>query len=302
MQRAPLSLYLELQGGSHVNLESAARIALAWNALVVETFAIIDPSADIRVELIDAVDSSLGYRSVVTAVGKVAKQHPYIAGGIGGVLGTFFTIPLTHFGEHIWEDIYAAVGHVDDAKQRAIDDPENVRLSAEKARNSNFAPREKQELFTQLEREPIILGAAVTPSITVKPPPALFVPRAEFAGRAGIDAVTTETVEKRTTSERMRVILLTPKLQPKQLMWQFADESGRPFSAKMKDAEYLKALEEHRTGAELMIGLWMDIQVETKLETDSGIWTEKSREVTKVYSPVLSSASLGSSQLFDDQN
>lgn len=302
MQSAPLSLYLELQEGSHVSLESAAKIALAWNDLVVQTFTIIDPSADVRVELIDAVDSSLGYRSVVKAVGKVAKQHPIVAGGIGGVLGTFFAIPLTHFGEHIWEDIYAAVGHVDDAKQCAVDDPENVRLNAEKGRNSSFAPTQKRELFTQLEREPIILGAAVTPSITVKPPPALFVPRADFAGRAGIDVVTTETVQKRTTSERLKVVLLTPKLQPKQLMWQFADESGRPFSAKMKDVDYLKALEEHRTGAELMIGLWMDIQVETKLETVGGIWSETSRDVTKVYSPVLSATSVRSPQLFDDQN
>lgn len=300
MQAAPLSLYLELQKGSHVSLESAARIALAWNNLVVETFAIIDPSAEIRVELIDAVDSSLGYRSLIKAISKVAKQHPYIAGGIGGVMGTFFSIPLSHFGEHIWEEIYAAIGHVDDARQCAIDDPEKVRLSAEKGRSSSFAAPQKRELFTQLEREPIILGAAVTPSITIKPPPALFIPRAEFAGRAGIDAITTETVEKRTISERMRVILLTPKLQPKELMWQFAGEDGRPFSAKMRDANYLKALEEHRTGAELMIGLWMDIQVETKLETVGGIWAEKSLEVTKVYSPILSAGALGSPQLFGD--
>lgn len=301
MQSAPLSLYLELQKGSHVSLESAAKIALAWNNLVVQTFAIIDPSADVRVELLDAVDSSLGYRSLVKAVGTVAKQHPWVAGGIGGVLGAFFMTPLEHFSEHIWKDIYASIGHVEDAEQCAKDDPEKVRASAEKAQGPNFAPTEKRELFVQLEREPIILGAAVAPSIIRKPSPEMFIPRIDFARRAGIQALTTETVQKRTSSERMKVVLLTPKLQPKELMWQFADESGRPFSAKMKDADYLRALEEHRTGAELMIGLWMDIQVETKLETVGGVWAEKSREITKVYSPILSSGTARTSDLFDDQ-
>ena len=41
----------------------------------------------------------------------------------------------------------------------------------------------------------------------------------------------------------------------------------------------------------------MEIEVKTKMETVAGIWTVKSREVPKVFSPVLPSAP----NLFGDQ-
>lgn len=293
----PLSLYLELQDHSHANLESASRIALAWNNLVIETFAIIDPSAEVRVEFLDAVESSLGFRSLIKVVSKVAKQHPFIAGGLGGVVSIFFSEPITHISEDVWAKIYAAVGHTHDAERCAAEDPEGVKEQAAKAQHATFAAPQRRELFHQLEREPVIVSAGAMPSLTEKPPPPLIVPRADFAPRAGIVAVSQDTAQRKKTSERLPVILLTPKLKAKELMWEFADESGHTFSAKMKDPDFIRALEEGRTGAELKIGLQMEIEVETKLETVNGLWTVKSRDVTKVYSPILPRAP----DLFGDQ-
>lgn len=287
----PLSLYLELQKGSLASLASASKIALAWNDLIIETFAIIDPSAEVRIDLLDAIESSLGFRSLIKATGKVAKQHPLIAGALGAALGTFFMTPVQDISHDVWQKIYEAVGYTPgDAAKCAEKDPENVKEQAAKAQHAAFAAPQKRELFLQLERESVILSAGATPSIVEKPPRSLIVPRADFGPRAGVVVVSEESVEKKKVSERLPVVLLTPKLKARELMWEFADDSGRTFSAKMKDPDYIRALEEGRTGAELMIGLRMEIEVETKLETVGGIWTVKSREVTKVYSPVLPSS------------
>jgi hypothetical protein len=289
----PLSLYLGLQDGQLANLESASRIALAWNNLVLETFAIIDPSADVRIQLLDAVESSLGFRSIIRATSKVAKQHPIIAGALGAVVGNFLMTPVQDISHDVWEKIYEAAGFAPgEAKKCAVEDPDKVKEQASKAQHAAFAAPQKRELFLQLDREPVITSVGPMPSIMLgdKPPPALIVPRSDFAPRAGVVVVSQETSEKKTTSERLPVILLTPKLKAKELMWEFADETGRPFSAKMKDPDFISALEQGRTGAELKIGLKMEIEVETKLETVDGLWIVKSRDVTKVYSPRLPAA------------
>jgi hypothetical protein len=256
--------------------------------LILATFAIIDPSADVRIELLDAVEGSLGIRSLITATSKVAKQHPLIAGTLAAVVGHFFMTPVDDISHHLWEEIYTAAGYPpEDAGRCAAEDPERLKEQAAKAQHTAFAAPQKRELFVQLERESAITSAGATPSIVEKPPAPLIVPRADFGPRVGLVTVAQETVEKRRVSERLPVILLTPKLKAKELMWEFADESGRTFSAKMKDPDYIRALELGRTGAELMIGLRMEIEVETRLETVNGIWTVKSRDVTKVYSPLL---------------
>jgi hypothetical protein len=295
----PLSLYLELEKGSLASLQSASKIALAWNDLVIETFALIDPSADIRIELLDAVEGSLGIRSLIKATSKVAKQHPLIAGALAAVVGNFFMTPVQDISHDVWQQIYAAVGYTPgEAAKCADEDPAGLKEQAAKAQHAAFAAPQKRELFLQLERESVITSAGAVPSIIEKPPRPLIVPRADFGPRAGVVAISQETVEKKTVSERLPVILLTPKLKAKELMWEFADESGRTFSAKMKDPDYITALEQGRTGAELKIGLEMEIEVQTKLETINGLWTVKSRDVTKVYSPLLPSAP----DLFCDQH
>jgi hypothetical protein len=284
----PLSLYLELEKDRLANLQSASKIALAWNDLILETFAIIDPSADVRIELLDAIEGSLGIRSLIRATTKVAKQHPLIAGTLAAIVGHFFMTPVDDISHEVWRKIYEAVGYTPGVAAKCADeDPDRLKEQAAKAQHTAFAAPQKRELFLQLEREPVITSAGAMPSIVEKPPMPLIVPRADFGPRAGVVAISQETVDKKRVSERLPVILLTPKLKAKELMWEFADDSGRTFSAKMRDPDYIRALEEGRSGAELMIGLRMDIEVETKLETVAGIWTVKSRDVTKVYSPVL---------------
>lgn len=295
---APLTLFLELEQGKSVNLESAARIALAWNDLIVEIFAILDPDAVVRIDLIDAVEGSLAFRSIVRAVSRVAKQNPLLAGVIAAIVGIFFLKPAEDAASLFWKAVYEAVGEVinpDPASPERVEFDNKVQI----AQRDNVANRQKRQLFVELEREPVIVGAGAFPSHTVKPP--IVLPRSEFVTRAGVISVSNETIQRRTMTRRMNVILLTAKLEPKQLMWRFADDTGEPFSAKMTDPKFIQALEEGRTGGDLKIGLMMDIELETKQESVSGFWSDNAKSVTHVYSPTLPPAGAREPQFFDDE-
>lgn len=296
---APLTLFLELEPEKSVSLESAARIALAWNDLIIEIFAIIDPSADVRVELIDAVESSLGLRSIIKAIGKVSEQHPLMAGAISGLLSAFFLKPVNDLADVFWPQVYHVVGEFLNPDPNS-DDRKKLLEQAEIAQRANVAARQKGELFAQLERDPAIRGARMSPSHTWKPP--LIVPRAEFAERSNSVVVEQEAIERRTVKARERVILLTAKLEPKQLTWRFADLDGEPFSAKMKDADFIGKLASPHTGIELRIGLEMDIEMETKQDLIGGFWVNKERAVTKVFSPLLTPLVPTGSDLFNRQD
>jgi hypothetical protein len=66
-------------------------------------------------------------------------------------------------------------------------------------------------------------------------------------------------------------------------MWRFDD--GTEFSAKMKDADFLNALEHGATGMELKVGNEMKIQFEKKQEKRDGVWHEIEVNAVKVYEP-----------------
>lgn len=295
-QSAPLTLFLELEPNKSVNLESAARIALAWNDLIVEVFAIIDPSIDVRVELLDAVEGSLGLRSIVRAMGRVAEQHPWLAGAISGVLSAFFLKPVDDLSEMFWRHVYEAIG---EAFNEDPESPERKKLAEQAAiaQRPNVAARQKGELFAQLERDPVICAAGMSPSHTWKPP--MLVPRADFAMRSSAKSIQQETIERRTVTKRISVILLTAKLEPKKLTWRFADEDGEPFSAKMNDADFIQRLGSHHTGIELRIGLDMEIELEMKQDLIGGVWMDTAKTVTKVFRPVLTPLPVSDPQLFD---
>src|SRR5947208_9697632 len=67
-EEAPVSLYLDLQPGQKVDLEVAARAALAFAAAIRETAYIFDPSMTVRVELLSGTDGSLSLNSLIRSI------------------------------------------------------------------------------------------------------------------------------------------------------------------------------------------------------------------------------------------
>ncbi|UAJ11840.1 hypothetical protein [Polymorphobacter megasporae] len=284
-EQAPLVFYIDLAEGQAASLESVARLSLAWSELVIELCAIIDPSSEVEIIVVDVVDGCLKIRTIVKAIGRVANQRPILAACIGGILSTFFHKPVDDLSGLFWPMVYEAMGltHVSHTDENTGIDRAVVEKATIVAQKTNVASAQKQRLYAQAEADSSVIGVGATTSFTERPP--VFVPRSEFARRAGIVKVEIETTRVRTITRRENVILLTPQLRAKKLVWKFADADGNLFSAKMADLNFINALQAGSTGTDLRIGIVMDVDIEMKQEMFDGVWLTQSFEVVRVRSP-----------------
>lgn len=75
-------------------------------------------------------------------------------------------------------------------------------------------------------------------------------------------------------SERVSdVILETPDLSERDLKWRFLDkETGLPFTAKMRDPNFIASLEKSGVNENLRIGIEMQIHIRFKENYVNGEW------------------------------
>src|SRR5689334_10882990 len=66
-QETPLSLYIELEEGTKPDIEVVARAALAFGQGIREAAFVIDPSLEVRVQLVSGSESSLSLNSLIRA-------------------------------------------------------------------------------------------------------------------------------------------------------------------------------------------------------------------------------------------
>jgi hypothetical protein len=64
----PFSLYLELEEGRLLDIEVAAKIALALGAAIREAAFIIDPSIDIKIELVSGTEGSFSFNTFIKSL------------------------------------------------------------------------------------------------------------------------------------------------------------------------------------------------------------------------------------------
>lgn len=281
MAEAPISLYIDLDEGAVADLQVVAKAALAWDSLIKEVVYVLDPSLQVRVELVSGTEGSLSLNSILKAIGTVAGKHPKIQGAVVGILIFFAMGPVEHVRNDLTDKIFELIGHfhgeMPEAERRELADQVTIVL------RDNVAAEEKKTIFRELERDPAIAGVGATDQPGIRPN--MIVPRAAFPAMAGVDQVETETVDRRTVRRTLTVALISPVLKPGDRMWRFQHGSDPEFSAKIKDAEFLDALRTGRTAVPLKFGVEMELQLEITEERVQGVWTVKERNVLKVLSP-----------------
>jgi hypothetical protein len=150
-----------------------------------------------------------------------------------------------------------------------------------------LAQEQKVEIYREVARDPSIRGIGVGTEHGKRP--AAVVPRSEFNMRAG-SPIGEVTVEKRTHSSTIKVVLIRPTLKGTPRSWSFQQGSLPEFSAKMKDEEFLQAIEEGRVSIPLRVGIEMEIELKAIEQKEGEVWVVKEREVTKVYRPIVHGA------------
>jgi hypothetical protein len=280
---APISLYLDLAEGESANLEVVARAALAWSSAIKELAYVIDPSAEVEIDLISGSEGSLGLNACVKAFSKIKGKHPQIT--------TIIVTSLAWFALQTGQYTYTKVldwltGKTAPPIVANLTDAQIQELARDvvKAQEGNVAGPQRRQVFRELEQDKSIVGVGATQKTGQRP--AVIIPRSEFAIHFG-DAVITpnDTPERRTRRERMDVVLVTPTLKDAERRWRFQLGSLPEFGATMKDHEFLQALSEGRVALPLRTGIHMDIELETKEELAGLMWEARERNVIKVHSP-----------------
>lgn len=285
MEDVPLSLYLDLKPGEKADLEVVAQAVLHWVSGLRSAASAIDPSAQIRVELLNASEGSLSLNALLSwAEGQLAqvhhggKKYPHLY-ALAVALALFVG---EHVGGHYLDD-FLGNGPVVALSE---EDRALLRELIERAAKAPEVHSQSRRFFKSLEHDPSISGVGIAQQHGAKP--TKLIPSTEFAQHSGLWAIEEDELE-RTLRPVLDVILISPVLLPRPRSWTFRPEGLPEFQATMKDRRFLAALDQDHIRERLRTGIPMTIRLEVKEKKVDGDWVpqKKGRSVTEVISPAV---------------
>lgn len=284
---APVSIYFGLEQGKKADLEVIAEAAIAWVAAVREMAAVVDPSLEVSVEIVDGDESSL-WLNVLTAiesklerVERGGEKFPRLWALAKGLAFIVVATPLTVTAEDIWraitEENPAIVAELSpQARQELIED-------FKKALREDVARPEKRQFFRSVEKDTVVsaVGISSRPHGT----PKLLTTREQFVSyvRSGVVEEATENSRKRT--ETWDVTLISPVLENAERSWRFIRPGLPEFGAVMRDKAFLEAIEHGGVHVELRKGIQMMVELQFRERFEGGVWVTIERSVVRVISP-----------------
>lgn len=279
-----LSLYFQLKDGEKADLEVVAKAAIEWVAALRTAAQSIDPTANIKVEIIDAKEGSISINTVLEWVENRIQDYQEGKGKYPRLrklaLALAIFVPLTGYPTY---DFYFG----DNAEINLTEDDKKIVLELIQAIHSSPAITEKkQAFFRSLEQDASISGVGITEASAK--PPLMIIPSSEFAERSGVwQSMIPDEQSKRTLYPELEVTLISPVLLPKARSWRFQPLGLPEFSAKMEDKKFLAALENDHIRERLRTGITMEIRLKVEEIKIDGVWEIKSRSVIEVISPKI---------------
>jgi hypothetical protein len=251
-----------------------ARAALAITAAIQDLAYVIDPSLDIRIELASGTEGSLSLNAILRNL----KDHK----GQSLTLGAVAIVIMSWLGTHALDyGFEKAADLITDADHEAFTPAQHKELTdiVTKAVEGQVAHQHVQRFYREIERDPAIKG--VGGSTVPGQRPAVIVHRAEFPERAGRMAPVEQTIHRRSSVERVRVLLISPVLLPGNRRWKLRSAQGE-FGAAIKDTEFINRVLTGTTSIRMKAGIEMDVELETAEEFRHGVWEVTERNVTHV--------------------
>lgn len=258
-----------------------AQAAIDWVAALRAIAHEIDPEANIRVEIVDAVEGSLSLNTVFDFLeGQLARlddgagQHWRLR-----KLAIALAIFVVVSGVPTYDFYFG-----DDKAELSDEDRQRIDELIQRAKDKPEVEEKKREFFKSLEKDPSIKGVGVTEKRGRIP--AVIVPSSQFAERSGLWQIySEEEPQKRTSHQVVKVQLIAPALINKPRSWRFQAPGMPEFSAIMKDQSFLTALENDDLREHLRIGIPMTLRLQIDEKNEGGIWVPQRRIVTEVISP-----------------
>ena len=279
MPEVSLTLYIDLEQGARVDLDAAARAAIAWSKLIKTVGQHVDPFSDWEVELESALPGSQKLRSIIKLPDK-ADRRRVILTAIGVALG-FLLKEAASWG--VGEIMDYITGPDAPVEVRALSDEEVKALAEELVviLHSGTGKAEAKDVYDALEDDPDVRGAGATSAPDKRPN--LVVPRSNFPSQLP-EIEASEEPRERVTVETMEAVLLRPLLTASTTRrWGFQTRGGS-FGAPIHDTKFLEDLLAGRMNVPLRQGIVMVIEVEVTEELVEGVWRIKDRAVKRVVS------------------
>ena len=277
-----ISLYFGLKDGERADLEVVAKAALEWIESVRAAAREIAPESQIRIELINAHESSLRLNAILdwvetelTRIQEGAGRYPRI---------TKLAIALAIFVPTVGVPTYDF--YFGD-KTVALNEQDRQLLNEllERTRQNPEVKAKRQKFFKTLEHDPSISGAGVSEGH--RDPLIVLVPSEHFAERGGLWAILSDDEQERTTYPVVDAVLVSAVLVPTPRAWTFQPPGLPKFSATMRDKQFLSALEHDSVRERLRVGIPMTLRLKVKEKKVDGAWVVKrgGRSVIEVISP-----------------
>ncbi|MGV8988605.1 MAG: hypothetical protein ACOH2H_20265 [Cypionkella sp.] len=282
-----VSLYLDLKPNERVDLEVAAMAAIEWSKTLKAASLVIDPAFQYRVILIAAEPGSSKWLAKIerSPINQVAKdislgwdKIPLVvrltAATAAFVLVTAIPTYEFYFADDGFTDVQ--LKQWKELLEKVVRDPQ--------------VKSHRKAMYRELQRDKNItaVGGGIPDSPTWRPSEML--PANRFAEADGLFEPQIEPQEdqQRTIYKTLDVILVSPQLVNAALAWTFRQDGipGR-FTAMMKDARFLAALEASGIRETFRLNIPMRIVLEIKEIIVNGEWKLKrrGRSVVEVLSP-----------------
>lgn len=278
-----LSLYFKLAEGEKADLEIVASAAIAWVEGLRAVAQTYDPDSDVKVELIDADESSLIFNTLIEwfdrAIGskleRVEDGWKAMPRGRRLALGLAFFILTSGYPTYkaYFED----------------DMPEEERQLLEKIlKQTSQAPAvetARRKFFRTLEREPAIRGVGLKES--PDDPPLVMIGSDHFPEAGGLWREQEADQNERVVSQVLDVVLVKPALVHTPRSWTFKPDGLPEFDAVMRDGLVLQAIRDGGFPEALREGIPMTIRIEVHEILVDGSWRAMrgGRSVMRVISP-----------------
>lgn len=283
MSDGEISLYFGLEDGQKADLEVVASAALEWVAAMRAAALELDPEAQIRIEFVDAVESSLRLNAIFDWLEKQLEQ---IQTGSGRhlrlrKLAIALVIFIATSGPQTYDFYFG-----DKTVSLSAEDRQLLNDLLKKANANPEVKIRKQKFFQTLERDKAITSAGVAEHRNEQP--IVLVPASQFAEHGGLWAIVdADDRRERTTYPVVDVVLIAPVLLPVPRSWRFQPPGLPEFSATMDDKRFLAALLQDHVQERLRVGIPMTLRLAVKEAKVNGVWQQKpgGRSVVEVISP-----------------
>lgn len=258
-----LSLYFGLHENRKADLEVVSKAAIEWVNSVRLATNMIEPSANVRVQVINAHESSLSINTILDWGEQALEnvKHPRLTSTAVGI-ALFLLVDAGPAAEY-WFGEPDQI-EITESEREVLNELLKQISKSEELKSTN------RKFFKTISDDPAVSSVGVCEHPGGKP--AFSVPSSQFAERSGLWEQ--EEVPQERTSERISdVILETPNLSDSDRVWRFVDiETGIPFSAKMRDENFVNSLQEGSIHETLRIGIKMRIHIKFKEKFIDGEW------------------------------